>query len=135
MTPTKIRNFLQRINMGIEEENIGISLLRLYSESSSDLGFFNETDRGRVIKSLITLIDDSERHKDLLVNLVAYLTEHRKGKTVVLVYPIDKWVLMLLDVLSAEVRNLGDVRWLATEDRSAGKGTGRHIACFILEGK
>ena len=81
MTPTKIRNFLQRINMGIEEENIGISLLRLYSESSSDLGFFNETDRGRVIKSLITLIDDSERHKDLLVNLVAYLTEHRKGKT------------------------------------------------------
>jgi len=60
------------------------------------------------------------------------IAEHRKGKTVVLVYPIDKWVLMLLDVIGADVRNLGDVRWLATEDRQPGKGTGRHIACFIL---
>lgn len=49
-----------------------------------------------------------------------------------LVYPIDKWVLMLL-AAGAKVRNLGDVRWLATEDGSTGKGTGRHIACFILE--
>lgn len=63
------------------------------------------------------------------------IEEHRKGKTVVLVYPVDKWVLMLLrETLGdhAEVRNLGDVRWLATEDGSVGKGTGRHIACFIL---
>ena len=35
----------------------------------------------------------------------------------------------------AEVRNLGDVKWLATEDRSPGKGVGRHIACFILKGE
>lgn len=61
------------------------------------------------------------------------ITEHKKGKTVVMVYPIDKWVLMLL-AAGAKVRNLGDVRWLATEDGSEGKGTGRHIACFILEG-
>lgn len=60
------------------------------------------------------------------------LEEHRKGKRVVLLHPIDKWVLMLLEA-GAEVRNLGDVRWLATEDGSAGKGTGRHIAAFILE--
>jgi len=63
------------------------------------------------------------------------IEEWRKGKTVVLVYPIDKWVLMLLGALlgdGAKVRNQGDVKWLATEDRSAGKGTGRHIACFIL---
>jgi hypothetical protein len=59
------------------------------------------------------------------------ITEHAKGKNVVMVYPIDKWVLMLL-AAGAEVRNLGDVRWLATEDGSAGKGTGRHIAAFIL---
>ncbi len=32
-----------------------------------------------------------------------------------------------------EIRNLGDVKWLATEDGSPGKGTGRHIACFIME--
>lgn len=62
------------------------------------------------------------------------IAEHQQGKTVVLVYPIDKWVLMLL-AAGAKVRNLGDVRWLATEDGSQGKGTGRHIAAFILEGR
>jgi hypothetical protein len=60
------------------------------------------------------------------------IEEHRKGKTVVLVYPVDKWVLMLLSEIGCEVRNLGDVRWHAIEDGSIGKGTGRHIACFIL---
>lgn len=60
------------------------------------------------------------------------IAENAKGKRVVLVYPIDKWVLMLL-AAGATVRNLGDVKWLATEDGSAGKGTGRHIAAFILE--
>lgn len=61
------------------------------------------------------------------------IEESRKGKKAVLVYPIDKWVLMLI-AAGAEVRNLGDVRWCATEDGSTGKGTGRHIACFILDG-
>jgi len=60
------------------------------------------------------------------------IAAQQAGKCVVLVYPIDKWVLMLLEA-GATVRNLGDVRWLATEDGSAGKGTGRHIACFVLE--
>jgi hypothetical protein len=62
------------------------------------------------------------------------IAEHQKGKRVVMVYPIDKWVLMLL-AAGAQVKNLGDVKWLATEDQSEGKGTGRHIACFILEPK
>lgn len=60
------------------------------------------------------------------------IAENRKGKQVVLVYPIDKWVLMLL-AAGAKVRNLGDVKWCATEDGSQGKGTGRHVAAFILE--
>jgi len=60
------------------------------------------------------------------------IEENKKGKRVVFVYPIDKWVLMLLDH-GAKVRNLKDVKWCATEDGSAGKGTGRHVACFILE--
>lgn len=60
------------------------------------------------------------------------IEEYNKGKRVVFVYPIDKWILMLLGA-GAKVRNLGDVKWVATEDGSAGKGTGRHIACFILE--
>lgn len=66
------------------------------------------------------------------------LEEWRKGKRVVLVYPVDKWVLMLVEAVfgnDADIRNLGDVRWLAIEDGSQGKGTGRHIAAFILEPK
>lgn len=62
------------------------------------------------------------------------IEEHRKGKTIVLVYPIDKWVLMAMKELSIiQIRNLGDVRWLSTEDRLPGKGTGRHIAAFIFK--
>lgn len=60
------------------------------------------------------------------------IEENKKGKRVVLVYPIDKWILMML-AAGAEVRNLGDVRWCATEDGMQGKGTGRHIACFVLQ--
>lgn len=64
------------------------------------------------------------------------IIEWQKGKLVVMVYPIDKWVLMLLKSIlgeHGEVRNLGDVKWLSTEDGSAGKGTGRHIAMFVLK--
>lgn len=60
------------------------------------------------------------------------IEECRKGKRVVMVYPLDKWILMLL-AAGATVRNLGDVKWLATEDGKPGNGTGRHVACFVLE--
>jgi hypothetical protein len=60
------------------------------------------------------------------------ITEHRKGKRVVVVYPIPKWVLMMLEA-GATVRNLGDVKWCATEDGKAGPGIGQHVACFVLE--
>lgn len=61
------------------------------------------------------------------------IEEQRKGKLSVVVYPVDKWVLMMLAATGAQnVRNLGDVKWCATEDGSIGKGTGRHIAAFIL---
>lgn len=62
------------------------------------------------------------------------IEEQKKGKLSVVVYPVDKWVLMMLKATgSVKVRNLGDVRWHAVEDGSQGKGTGRHIAAFILE--
>lgn len=60
------------------------------------------------------------------------ILEFEQGKKVVLVYPIDKWVIMLLEA-GARVVNLGDVKWCATEDGSMGTGTGRHVACFILD--
>lgn len=64
------------------------------------------------------------------------IVEWRKGKTIILVFPLDKWILEILSALDVgEVRNLRDVRWLATEDGSKGDGTGRHIACFIFRGR
>jgi hypothetical protein len=60
------------------------------------------------------------------------ILEFQKGKNVVMVYPIDKWVLMLLKH-ATEIRNLGDVRWHSTEENIAGKGNGRHVACFIFK--
>jgi hypothetical protein len=66
-------------------------------------------------------------------SVVVYPVDKRKGKFSVVVYPVDKWVLMMLAATGAtHVRNLGDVRWCATEDGSPGNGTGRHIAAFIL---
>ncbi len=59
------------------------------------------------------------------------IEEFKKGKKVVMVYPIDKWVLMLIEA-GAKIRNLGDIKWIAVEDKTQHKGTGRHIACFIL---
>jgi hypothetical protein len=62
------------------------------------------------------------------------IQEYEKGKKVVFVFPIDKWIHYMLEA-GAEIRNLKDVRWEAIEDRSAGPGTGRWIACFVLDPK
>lgn len=63
------------------------------------------------------------------------IKEANKGKFVLIVYPVDKWVLMMAKACGANnIRNLGDVKWCAIEDGKPGKGTGRHIAAFILNG-
>jgi len=59
------------------------------------------------------------------------IAENRKGKGVVLVLPVQRWLHRLIDA-GAIMRNLGDVKWQATEDGSPGKGTGEIVA-FILE--
>jgi hypothetical protein len=60
------------------------------------------------------------------------IREFKKGKRVVFVYPIDKWVLRMIEA-GAEIRNLKDIHWLSIEDGIEGNGTGRHVACFILD--
>lgn len=60
------------------------------------------------------------------------IKEFKKGKRVIYVYPLDKWIFMMLEA-GAKIRNLKDIKWHATEDFSQGPGTGRHVACFILE--
>ncbi len=62
------------------------------------------------------------------------IQEYQNGNRVVMVYPIDKWILRLVQA-GAEVRNLGDVKWLSTEDGTSGRGIGRWTAAFILDPK
>ena len=62
------------------------------------------------------------------------IEQQHEGKRVVFVFPVDKWLLRIIAAAS-EIRNLGDVRWLSTEDGLPGPGTGRHIAMFVLEPK
>jgi hypothetical protein len=62
------------------------------------------------------------------------ISESEKGKRVVFVFPVPKWVLILLSHPNLkEVRNLKDVKWCAIEDGSPGRGIGQHIAQFVLE--
>lgn len=61
------------------------------------------------------------------------IEENKKGKTVVLVYPIDKWIHYLIKA-GAELRSLGDVRWHSVEENRPGKGIGRFTMAFILRG-
>ena len=60
------------------------------------------------------------------------IAENKKGKQIVLVYPLPGWLFMLFKV-KAELRNLGDIKWCAIEDGTPGKGTGKDIGCFILK--
>jgi hypothetical protein len=69
------------------------------------------------------------------------IEEHRKGKDVVFVFPVDKWIHYFLEA-GAEFRSLGDVKWCAIEDlnlfgdyRKPGPGIGRFTMAFILRGK
>lgn len=62
------------------------------------------------------------------------IEENKKGKTVVFVFPTDKWIHYLLDA-GAELRSLGDVRWCSKRSGKPGKGIGRYTMAFILRGK
>lgn len=64
------------------------------------------------------------------------IVESEKGKSVVFVFPMPKWSLMLLTHPNLKsVRNLKDIKWCAIEDGKPGKGIGQHIAMFHLDGR
>ena len=60
------------------------------------------------------------------------ILEYKKGKKVVFVFPVDKWIHLMIEA-GAEIRNLRDVKWCAIEDNKPGKRTGRWIAAFVLD--
>lgn len=57
--------------------------------------------------------------------------EARKGKQIVFVYPIDRWILSLVDA-GADIRNLGKLDWSYVVNGKTKKSLGRGVGCFIL---
>lgn len=78
--------------------------------------------------------DKKPRKKGMTAWVRKAIHEHKQGKRVVMVFPIDKWILMLVEA-GVKISDLGDVKWLSIEDGQPGNGTGRHIAQFVLEPK
>ena len=97
-------------------------------------GLTNEWGKSNYVNPPFGSIIHEAKKKGATAWVRKSIAENEKGKNVVFVFPIDKWILMMIKA-GAEIRNLGDVKWCATEDGSPGKGLGRHIACFILKGK
>ena len=62
------------------------------------------------------------------------IEENAKGKTVVMVFPIHRWIHYLVNV-GCELRSLGDVKWCATEDGEPAKSSSSWTMAFILRGK
>lgn len=60
------------------------------------------------------------------------VTEYRKGKRVIFIYPINRVVLTLIEA-GAQVRRLPDVHWCAIEDGTPGPGNFGFTALFILD--
>lgn len=81
-----------------------------------------------------SIIDEKGKKRGPTAWVKKAILEKNKGKKVILVYPVPKWILMLIKE-SEEIRNLGDVKWCAIEDESAGQGIGQHIAMFVLKQK
>jgi hypothetical protein len=59
------------------------------------------------------------------------MAEVQKGKVVFFVFPIHGWLVEAMIFCGATVYDLGNVKWLATEDGKPGKGCGK-IAMFYM---
>ena len=68
-----MREIIDRLLGEIEEEDIGISLFTTFFQNEEELRFFKEGDRGRVLKILEKLSEDSKRHKGILGKIIGEL--------------------------------------------------------------
>lgn len=82
----------------------------------------------------ITVRDADGRRVGMTAWIRKAIEEQAKGRTSVLVFPQHRWVHMLVEA-GAEMRSIGDVRWIATEDGSQmDVGCTSPIMLFILRG-
>lgn len=82
MEPGQIRLLINKILADVEEEDIGISLLSRQYRSSQELSLFSAEDQEQILRILERLSKDSERHKQMLQELVEFLGEKLNGPRV-----------------------------------------------------
>ena len=75
MEPNQIRALIEKLLSEVEEEDIGISLLSRQYQNELEMSFFNLEDQQKISQILKKLSQDSERHKQMLQDLVGFLGE------------------------------------------------------------
>ena len=64
------RDFIKKIAHVLEEEEVDVYTLALYSLNSDDLNYFNEKDKEKVKRIFKVLMEDTKHHADLLKLIV-----------------------------------------------------------------
>ena len=62
--------FIKKVARSLQEEEVDIYVLTLYCRNSKDLEYFAEQDREKVKKIFNVLIEDTQRHAELLKLIV-----------------------------------------------------------------
>ena len=73
MKKEDVHSVIEELLKEIEEEDIGISLFSTFYQIEEDLNFFKPETRKRVESILLTLVDDSKRHKTIIAKLIHLL--------------------------------------------------------------
>jgi hypothetical protein len=82
-----------------------------------------------------TVVGSDGKKKGITAWTRKAIEEQGKGKTVVLVFPQHGFAMLLSIAAGAEVRNLGRVKWVATEDGTVMRtGCVDDICMWVLRG-
>ena len=59
-------DFMRKVARALGEEETDVYTLSLYSMSSDDMSYFNETDKEKIVRIFKVLVEDTKRHAELL---------------------------------------------------------------------
>ena len=68
--PALPQHFIRKIARCLEEEEVDVYTLTLYSLNSNDMSYFSEKDREHVKRIFKVLMEDTKRHAELLKLIV-----------------------------------------------------------------
>jgi len=64
------KHFKAKLTQLLQEEELDLYVLTMHYRNDGDLSYFNESDRHRVKSIFDVLIEDTQRHAELLKSLV-----------------------------------------------------------------